>query len=150
MAAQTSDNLSKVTSSNNTVCREPPAPSHKGRAKAFVFPAAAVVNVNPPPTTFNKPSLLVKQPCSIPNIATFEKPSDPYPSQPESPVSGSRDVFQPIKDNVQNLTREELLKQLENYRRELLKRDGQVELLQKIIADNIARPQPIDPSRLLQ
>lgn len=47
-------------------------------------------------------------------------------------------------------SRLELLSQLETYRRELLKRDAQIELLQKIVADNIARPPPCDTSRMMQ
>lgn len=72
----------KVRSPTGTVCNEPPAPSNKGKPKAFVFPVTTVPLQNPPTTSFHKPNLLIKQPCSIPNIANFEKSSDPYPSQP--------------------------------------------------------------------
>jgi len=150
MVVPVSEHFSRVASPNGTVYREPPAPSHKSKAKAFVFPVAAS-KANPPANTSNKPNLLIKQPCSIPNIASFDKPCEPYPSQPESPISGSHNPSHLTnKNDGHHFSRSELFKQLEVYRRELLKRDAQIELLKKIISDNIARPPSVDSSLLLQ
>lgn len=113
---------------DRTAVKEPPAPSKgsdKSQARVFVFPVAK--------TNGNTPS--IKHPCSIPNITlnTFCDLSHPC-----SPAASSLIQHQPSYSPNHH----SLLLQAEGFKKDILIRDSQIALLEKIISDNIQPQYP--------